>query len=190
MGKGVTRFDGDHEPARGEMPLARTRWAIVGALVGVLGSSWVGVGHRGPKPPNAPPDAVGAPDGAIDRAVLSVSRGVDDASTTVQHHVDRAREASRKSALVSQVKSRLAQDKGLDAGKIVVAVEEEGTVKLEGQVPDADSKEMAVDLVREVRGVARVVDSLAVPPARPRVVEADPIEAPATATTTRTRRYR
>ena len=59
-------------------------------------------------------------------------------------------------------------------------VNDGGTVILKGQVPDDASKEMAVDLTRDIRGVVRVEDYLAVPP-RPRVFAATSDDDPSTA---------
>jgi hypothetical protein len=151
------------------MPFGRTRWAIAGMVLGVAGSSWVGVGHRWPKAADAPAGAPEETEGTIDSTVRVVRRGIDDASTNVRGRFDRAREASRNDALAAQVRARLAQDKSLDADQIDVVVEDEGTVILKGQVPDAASKEAAVELTRDLRGVVRVEDSLAIPP-RPRVI--------------------
>jgi hypothetical protein len=173
------------ERSRG-MSLGRTRWAIAGMILGVGGSSWVGVGHRWPKAADAPDVAADAPaeaveetDGTIDGAVRKVSRGIRDASSNVRDRFDRAQGASRNVALVAEVKARLRQDKSLDADRIDVTVEDEGTVILKGQVSDNASKEMAVDLTRDIRGVVRVEDHLAVPP-RTRVIAAASDDDPST----------
>jgi hypothetical protein len=124
-------------------------------------------------------------DGAIDGAVRKMSRGIQDASTTVRNRFEKMRDATRNVAQASGVAARFRQDKGLDSAQIDVQVEEEGTVILKGQVPDVESKELAVESTRDIRGVVRVEDHLAVPP-KPRV-----FSAPAgVATTPRARRVR
>ena len=162
------------------MPLARTRWAIMGTVLGVVGSSWVGVGQKRPKTADAIAEAPEVTDGTIDGAVRKVSQGLQDVTTNVRDGYDKMRGASRNAALVVEVNARLRQDKSLDSDRIDVVVEDEGTVIHKGQVPDVGSKEMAVDLTRDIRGVERVEDRLAVPP-RPRVFAAKADEAPATA---------
>ena len=184
-----TRDGGDDGQDRARprgMPLGRTRWAIAGMILGVAGSSWVGVGHRWPRPADAPAGTAEESEGTIDGAVRKVAEGIQDASTNVRGRFDRAQGASRNSALVAQVKARLRQDKSLDSDRIEVLVEDEGTVILKGQVPDDAAKEIAVDLTRDIRGVARVEDSLAVTP-RPRVFAAASDEDPSTAARPRRR---
>ena len=183
MGSKSTREGGDGGEGRVRsrvMPLGRTRWAIAGMILGVAGSSWVGVGHRWPKAADAPAGAAEETDGTIDGAVRKVTQGIQDASTNVRGRFDRAQGASRNMALVAEVKARLGQDKALDAEQIDVIVKDGGTVILKGQVPDDASKEMAVDLTRDIRGVVRVEDYLAVPP-RPRVFAATSDDDPSTA---------
>jgi hypothetical protein len=63
------------------------------------------------------------------------------------------------------------RDKTLDAEKVQVSVEPEGTVIHKGLVPDLAAKEKAVSLVRDTRGVVQVIDHLAIPPT-PRIVDA------------------
>ncbi|WZO96464.1 BON domain-containing protein [Isosphaeraceae bacterium EP7] len=124
-------------------------------------------------------------DGMIDGAVRKVAQGIEDASTTVRDRYDMVVGATRNGALASEVNSRLRQDRALESGRIDVQVEEEGTVILKGQVPDAESKNHAVESTREIRGVVRVEDHLAVPPT-PRVYNAPT----GVAATSRTRRIR
>jgi hypothetical protein len=166
-------------------PLARTRWAIIGVAAGVVGSSWFGVARHpsvlAVNPPAASADEAAEPvagpaevaqaDGMIDGAVRKVAQKIEDASTTVRDRYDKVREESRKGALAAEVNSRLRQDRSLNSDRIDVQVEEEGTVILKGQVPDDASKELAVDSTRDIRGVLRVEDHLAVPP-KPRVFSA------------------
>jgi hypothetical protein len=153
-------------------------------ILGVAGSSWVGVGHRWPRPAGAP---AAESEGTIDGAVRKVSEGIEDASADVRGRFDRAQEASRNDALVAEVKARLRQDKSLDSRRIDVGVESRGVVVLKGQVPDDASKEIAVDLARDIRGVVRVEDSLAVTP-RPRVFAAASDDDPSTSAQPRRRR--
>jgi hypothetical protein len=172
------------EPRATIMPLRRTRWAIAGMVLGGVGVSWFGVSHRSP-------DAVAPADGSdasIDGAVRTVSRGVQSVSANVIDGLERARTSSRNQALESKVRSRLSQDKALDADRIEVSVEDGGTVILKGLVADAESKEVAVDLTRNLRGVQRIMDHLAVEP-RPRVFASRPTDDDA-ATGTRSRRSR
>jgi len=147
--------------------------------VGVVGSSWVGVGRRSPRPADAPAGATEEADGTIDGAVRKVAKGIDDASTDVRDRVNRVRAATRNVALVAQVTSRLRQDKALDSDRIDVSAVGEGTVILKGLVSDEASKEMAVDLTRDVRGVVQVEDHLAITPP-PRVIAAEADDDPAT----------
>jgi hypothetical protein len=186
MGNDSTKDGSGH--SRG-WPLARTRWAIIGAAVGVFGSSWVGVGHHPqrsvaeaveesgdvaqPAVEAGPVAEVEPVDGAIDGAVRKVSRGIRDASTTVRDRYEKVRGASRNVAQASEVSARLRQDKGFDSDRIDVQVDEEGTVILKGQVADVEAKELAVESTRDIRGVMRVEDHLAVPP-KPRVFSAPP----------------
>ena len=172
--------DTQHRPRA--LPLGRTRWAIAGAAFGVVGSSWVGVGHHWPKATDAPAgvaETAEGTDGTIDGAVRKVSDGIQATTTTVRDGYDRMRGASRNVALVAAVNARLRQDKSLDSDRIDVSVADEGTVILKGQVPDVASKEMAVDLTRDIRGVVQVEDHLAIPP-KARVIAAASDDDPAT----------
>jgi hypothetical protein len=190
MSRKATREGGDEGQSRAQMrgmPLARTRWAFAGMVLGVVGSSWVGVGRHWPKAADAPAGAAEETDGTIDGAVRKVSRGIQDASTNVRARFNRAQGTSRNEALVVEVKARLHQARSLDADRIDVIVEDEGKVVLKGQVPDEESKELAVDLTRDIRGVVRVEDHLAVPP-KPRVFAAASDDD--TSTPVRTRRTR
>ena len=179
----------DSGSSRGPMAFPRCRWAVVGVVLGVLGSSWVGV-HRGQ---TASPDGVvessDQPEGTIDGAVRKVAEGVQSASSNVQGRLSRARASARNQEIETQVKARLVQDKALDADQITVQVAEEGTVILKGQVPDTDDKDLAVDLARDTRGVVRVEDHLAIPPPRRVFTPTVEEEAPEVATN-RSRRTR
>jgi hypothetical protein len=167
MRRNATRAEGTErgdDSGRRGMPLSRTRWAIVGIVIGVLGSSWVGVGRGRPGAGDAVAETTDEGEGSIDGAVRKVAQGVQDASTNVRDRVSRARASVRNQNLETAVKARLLQDKSLEAQNIDVQVEGDGTVILMGQVPDDGDKDAAVDLTRDVRGVARVEDHLAVPP--------------------------
>jgi osmotically-inducible protein OsmY len=102
----------------------------------------------------------------------------------VRARFKRAQGTSRNEALAAEVKERLQQARSLDANRIDVIVEDEGKVVLKGQVPDDDSKELAVDLTRDIRGVVRVEDHLAVPP-KSRVFAAAPDDEKSTPVRTR-----
>jgi hypothetical protein len=158
--------DGDDRVRRRGLPSGRTRWAIAGIILGVVGSSWVGVGHRSPKGASVPAAEPEESDGAIDGVVRKVSLGIQSVSTNVRDRFDKARGTSRKASLVVEVNARLRQDKTFNSDEIDVYVEDEGTVILKGQVPDNASKEIAVGLTRDIRGVTRVEDYLAVVPRR------------------------
>jgi len=180
MSKNSTRAEGSEraeESDRRGMPLPRTRWAIAGIMMGVIGSSVVGASRGRPGSAEVAVGTVDEPVGTIDGAVRKVSQGVQDASANVRDRFSRARASIRNKDLEAQVKARLLQDRSLDAQDIDVQVENEGTVILKGMVPSTDDKDSAVDLTRDVRGVARVEDHLAVPPAG-RVFAAPPDDEP------------
>lgn len=109
----------------------------------------------------------------VEGTVQTISRGVQDASATVQDKYAEARTSARNEGLRQQIATRLQGEKAFDAEKIEVHVEDESTAILEGLVPDAAAKEKAVALTRDTRGVLRVVDHLAVVPP-PRVIVAPP----------------
>jgi len=92
-----------------------------------------------------------------------------DASDTIHDTYTSARTSVRNLGLEQQIESRLRQDKTLDAGRIELHVEDEGTAVLKGLVIDVEAREKAVQLVRDTRGVLKVIDHLAVPPP-PRVI--------------------
>lgn len=140
--------------------------AGLGTVLGV--GAWAGNGwdRQGP--------ASGA-GGTLDRAVQAISQGVQDASATVGEGITQAQTSARKLGLVQQIEARLHQDKAVEADRIEVVVEEEGTALLKGLVPDRACKDKAVALTRDTRGVAKVIDQLAVVPA-PRVITAPPAD--------------
>ncbi len=176
---------GEGSSRRG-LPFARSRWGVVGIVIGVLGSSWVGVGRGGPRASDGAAVTSNEEEGTIDGTVRKVAQGVQDVSTTVRDRVSRARASGRNQDLISQVKARLLQDKSLNAQNIDVQVDAEGVVVLKGLVPTADDKDAAVDLTRDVRGVLQVEDHLAVPPAR-RVFASQVNDEPSISRTYRTR---
>jgi osmotically-inducible protein OsmY len=175
-----------HRPG---LPLAKGRWAISGVVIGVLGSSWVGVQHRQAAPPDSSVGTTAEAEGTIDGAVRRVSQGVQDVSTGVQERYASVRNSMHNQDLIAEVKARLKQESSLDAEQIDVDATGEGTVVLTGQVPDAASKERAVDLTREIRGIRRVEDHLAIPPTR-RVFESKEPDAETSGVAVRPRRFR
>jgi hypothetical protein len=171
---------GQHRALVRPWPLGRTRWAMAGVVAGVIGSSWVGVGRHWPKGSETLAGTADATEGTIDGAVRKVTQGIQDVSTSVRGRFDDARAVTRGSSLVAEVKARLQQDKALDAAQIDVFVEQEGVVILKGEVPDKASKNLAVDLTRDIRGVVSVDDHLAIPP-RGRLISAASDDDPTTA---------
>jgi hypothetical protein len=144
-------------PGRGRM-MTRLRWTIAGSLLGVGGAAWIGSGHGRQ-----------GDGGTLSGTVQTLVSGFQDASETIQDKYHSARTSARNLGLEQQIESRLRQDKTLDAARIELHVEDEGTAVLKGLVIDEDSKEKAVQLVRDTKGVVKVIDHLAVPPA-PRVI--------------------
>lgn len=100
----------------------------------------------------------------INGAMQTVKEGAQDASASVRGKVDDIKTSARISALEAKVSGRLHDDATLSGEQIAVSVPEEGTVTLKGLVPDEESKDKAVELARETRGVRKVVDHLAIPP--------------------------
>ncbi len=151
--------------------MIKVRWGLAGLLIGVALSVWAG----------GAPDRYDEPTG-----VMGLVRGVyrtfaRGATYTTAHCRDcfaTNPSAVRNLGLRRQVKSRLTQDKKLDAREITLQVQDDGTVVLEGLVPDQAHKDRAATLARDTRGVERVVDHLAVPP-RARIIDAPPaVEVP------------
>lgn len=169
---------GGAPPGRGRM-MTRVRWTIAGGMLGLGLAAWSGAGRdrRGSSE---------ADGGTIDGAVRTFTQGVQDASDTVRDKLTSARASARNLGIEQQIANRLRQDKTLEADRIEVHVEDESTAVLKGLVPDEDSKEKAVQLTRDTRGVLKVIDHLAVPPP-PRVITSprEDDEAPAVATRSR-----
>jgi len=132
--------------------------AIGGIALGLLVAIWAG-GHFN--------SATSKFDGVV--------QGIQDASSTVQDKISDVRSSARNNSLAQQVGTRLKQDKAIDASRIEVSAEGEGTVILRGLVPDDSDKDKAATLARDTRGVDKVIDHLAVPPV-PRVIAAGPAE--------------
>jgi hypothetical protein len=149
--------------------LARTRWVVVRLAISVGVGMWLGGGA----------DRYGEQEGIVGSvrgACRTIAKSGQYAAATLLDVVFQQRSSVRKLGLAQQVETRLWQDKRLVADQIVVEIEEEGTAVLRGLVPDLLHKEMAVSLAQDTRGVARVVDQLAVSPAS-RVIETKPAAA-------------
>ena len=157
----LAEVGGGANPGRGRT-MTRVRWTIAGGLFGLGLAAWAGAGRdrRGPAEADA---------GTIDGAVRTITQGVQDASDTVRDKFTTARASARNLGIEQQITTRLRQDKTLEANRIEVHVEDESTAVLKGLVPDDESKEKAVQLTRDTRGVLKVIDHLAVPPP-PRVI--------------------
>jgi hypothetical protein len=148
---------------------ARTRWALATLVVGIVVGSWLGGG----------PDRYGEAEGVLGGlrgAARTMAKCGRYAGATLLDVAFQQRFSVRNMGLAQQLETRLWQDKRLSAEGIVVEVEEEGTAVLKGIVPDRNHKEMAVALAQETRGVARVVDQLAVSPTS-RTIETTPAAA-------------
>jgi hypothetical protein len=146
--------------------LARARWALATLALGIVVGVWLGGG----------PDRYGEADGVLGGfrgSLRSLAKGGRYAVATLLDLVFQQRASVRNLGLAQQLETRLWQDKRLAAEGIVVEVEEEGTAILKGIVPDRDHKELAVALAQETRGVARVIDQLAMSPTS-RIIEATP----------------
>ncbi len=125
--------------------------------------------------------------GQVSGTVRTLADGAQDASTNVQGQLVKARTSAVNLGLEQTVGSRLHGDKTLGSEKIEIRVEDASTVVLKGLVPDEASKEKAVALARDTRGVQKVVDHLAITPA-PRVIDASAPAGPAVATRPRSLR--
>ncbi len=146
--------------------IARWRVALGMLALGLVVGMWLGGG----------PDRYGEPDGilgGVRGASRTIAKSARYAAATVLDLVFQQRASIRNMGLAQQLETRLWQDKRLSAEGIVVEVEEEGTAVLKGLVPDRVHKELAVALAQETRGVAKVVDQLALSPTS-RTIEATP----------------
>jgi hypothetical protein len=178
---GRTADDGQNRRSARPWPLVRLRWAVAGCIVGIVGSSWAHLGPRLSKQSDALTERAQKPDGAIDGAVRQISEGLEDATSNIRGRYNSALSVANNNALVTEVIARLSQDKSLDSRQIDVFVEKTGTVVLKGQVPDTASRDLAIDLTRDIRGVVNVEDHLAIPP-KGRMIAAASDEDPTTAT--------
>jgi BON domain len=148
--------------------MVRMRWGLAMLGLGLGIGMWLGGG----------PDRYGEAEGVMGSlrgASRSIAKGARYASATLFDLAFQQRSSVRNLGLAQQLETRLWQDKRLVAEGIVVEVEAEGTAVLKGIVPDRDHKELAVALAQETRGVARVVDQLAVSPAS-RTIETTPAD--------------
>ena len=144
--------------------MAKARWAIAGLVAGVALSVWAG----------GAPDRYGEPNGVMGlfRGVCrTIARGARYTTANCRDCFAQNPSSVHNLGLAHQIEARLSQDKKLDAQGITFQVEDDGTVVLEGLVPDAAHKDRAASLARDTRGVARVVDHLAVPPTA-RIIDA------------------
>jgi hypothetical protein len=152
------------------MPFPRTRWAIVGFVAGVFTWSFAGGGqqHRFEEKDKIIGSKAEGAVGAFDSTVRKLNQGVQDTTTNVRNRISDVRNSAHNISLGARVKDRLGRVKSIDDDRIEVEITDQGTVVLNGQVPDADTKETAVQVARDTDGVLRVEDHLSVPPA-PRV---------------------
>ncbi len=152
------------------LPFPRARWAILGFVAGVFTWSFAGGGqqHRAEDPNKiVGAEAEGAV-GTFDRSLRMLNQGVQDTTSSVRDRISNVRNSAHNISLGARVKDRLGRVKSIDDDRIEVEITDQGTVVLNGQVPDADTKETAVQVARDTDGVLRVEDHLSVPPA-PRV---------------------
>jgi hypothetical protein len=149
------------------LPFPRTRWAIVGFVAGVFTWSFAGGGQQHRIGDND--EIVGAQDegtvGAFDSTLRKINQGVQDTTTNVRNRISDVQNSAHNISLGARVKDRLGRVKTIDDDRIEVEIKGEGTVVLNGQVPDADTKEAAVNVARDTDGVLRVEDHLSIPPA-------------------------
>lgn len=138
-------------------PFARTRCSLGGLAAGLLLAGWAA---GGTERYGEAPGPVGQVRGTY-RTFLKQCRFV---AATAHDAFSKGSSSVRNLGLGQQIETRLCQDKRLDATGIIVDVEEDGTAVLRGLVTDSAHKDVAVTLVRDTRGVERVIDHLAVPP--------------------------
>jgi hypothetical protein len=149
------------------LPFPRSRWAIFGFVAGVFTWSFAGGGqqHRvADSDKIAGADAQGTV-GGFDSALHKINQGIQVTTSTVRDQISNVQTSARNMSLGAKVKDRLSREQSIDDDRIEVEIKDSGTVILTGQVPDADAKETAVDVVRDIDGVLRVEDRLSVPPA-------------------------
>ncbi len=139
-------------------PFARTRCACGGLIAGLLLAGWAAGGTE------RYGEASGFV-GSVRGAYRTLLKGFRYTAASVHDSSSEGSSSVRNLGLGQQIETRLCQDKRLDASGIIVEVQEDGTAVLRGLVASAAHKDTAVTLVRDTRGVERVIDHLAVPPA-------------------------
>lgn len=148
----------------------KARCVLVGMALGLLLAGWAG----------GSADRYGEPEGVVGTlrgAYRTLAKGGRYVAASVRDCCSQDGCLVRNIGLGQQIETRLCQDKRVDAAAITVEVKDDGTAVLSGIVPDASHKETAVVLTRDTRGVARVVDQLAVSPT-PRIIDtsvSDPV---------------
>lgn len=90
----------------------------------------------------------------------SLKRGVEDISDAVRKRFEVVRADVNRMEAHSRVYSRLHWDKELNGSKFEVHMLRDGTVVLQGSVPDPEARKHAVELASETVGVTGVIDSL------------------------------
>ena len=138
-------------------PLARSRCYLAGLVTGLLLAGWAAGGTE------RYGEASGFV-GSVRGAYRTLLKGFRYTAASVHDSSSQGSSSVRNLGLGQQIETRLCQDKRLDATGIIVEVEEDGTAVLRGLVTSSAHKDTAVTLVRDTRGVERVVDHLAVPP--------------------------
>lgn len=138
-------------------PFVRIRCFLMGLLAGLLMAGWAAGGTE------RYGEAAGFV-GSVRGAYRTLLKGFRYTAASVKDSSSEGSSSVRNLGLGQQIETRLCQDKRLDATGIIVEVEEDGTAVLRGLVSSAAHKDTAVTLVRDTRGVERVVDHLAVPP--------------------------
>lgn len=145
--------------------LTRLKWAVGGTMFGLAGSVLSG--------------GVGSSDEGI---IGAVGRAFTRTTESVGAGLSQARSSVGGGGLAQQIGARLNQDKTIDAERIEISVEDESKAVLRGIVNDEESKQKAVELTRDTRGVTHVIDHLAVEPeVRIIATAAEGEEAPASA---------
>src|SRR3954468_10516270 len=138
-------------------PFARIRCFLAGLVAGLLLAGWAAGGTE------RYGEAAGFV-GNVRGAYRTLLKGFRYTAASVHDSSSQGSSSVRNLGLGQQIETRLCQDKRLDAAGIVVEVEEDGTAVLRGLVSSSAHKDTAVNLVRDTRGVERVIDHLAVPP--------------------------
>lgn len=142
---------------RKNWPFARTRCFVAGLAAGLLVAGWAAGGT----------ERYGEASGFVGNAhgaYRTLLKGFRYTAASVHDSSSQGSSSVRNLGLGQQIETRLCQDKRLDATGIIVEVEEDGTAVLRGLVSSSAHKDTAVTLVRDTRGVERVIDHLAVLP--------------------------